>query len=246
MLRYWHKRYELWKIDWTIRDATESYPPFDVFDAKHDRMDWKLADDRVLGGFSRADWKQTDRYVRWMGKLDTTVGLQSKVHRSGFCAIYHDNFVDLQGNYEHLEIVCRAVPSTRAFTVNVSVESSIPEDLYQGELRFQNGNNSMKPHVDSIEDLCNALDDLEFESFVLPFRSLTVTSRGRTRHVRRVLDDRIVLERLGFILKDKVDGNFVMDIAQIRAVNLNETGIVGDKTPYLNDRESGPNQTQAE
>lgn len=228
------------KLDWTVKDNAEAYPPFSLFDAKLDKdtIDWKVTGDHVLGGFSTSELIHHGDYIRWMGNLDTTVGLKSHIHRSGYCAIYHDTSIDLQGNYQHIEVKCRAVPN-RNFTMNVTVESSIPEDLYQGQLQFINEDEAINSK--NLSELTDALDKMEFESFVLPFSSLEITSRGRSRYVRRILDDRIELERLGFILKDAKNGPFVMDLHSIRAVNLNETGIIGEEAPSEEPNENAVN-----
>jgi Complex I intermediate-associated protein 30 (CIA30) len=53
-------------------------------------------------------------YIRWYGTLNTTIGLESKVQRSGFCAIRSPMFpfdgASLQGLYSYLEIQCRYIP----------------------------------------------------------------------------------------------------------------------------------------
>jgi Complex I intermediate-associated protein 30 (CIA30) len=193
---------------------------------------WKAADDRAIGGFSSASvsYPYPLHYIRWSGTVDTTVGLTSRVHRSGYCAIHsdHDLFhIDLQGNYKALEITARAVPSHWTFTVNLTVHSSIPEDLYQGELRFDNdddtddanqnhdgskttitNNNASSSTTTTtttknttlLSDLHHELDRRPFRRFVLPFGSFRVTSRGRDRHVVRRLDDRVQLERFGLLV----------------------------------------------
>ena len=98
--------------------------------------------------------------------MNTQIGLESKVHRSGFCAIRSPIFpldgADLHGLYRYLEIQCRYVypttttpsstaadvsdihfrnntniPSERTFTLNLRVTSALEEDIYQGRMALQ-------------------------------------------------------------------------------------------------------------
>jgi Complex I intermediate-associated protein 30 (CIA30) len=305
--------------------ATQQQQQQDDQQDQHLESWWKAADDRAIGGFSSAIISYPrPHFIRWSGTVDTTVGLASRVHRSGYCAIHsdHDLFqIDLQGNYQAIEITARAVPRHRSFTVNLTVHSSIPEDLYQGELRFDdddddpddthhahkddtkhdgsgggdsksNGgggvtdskkttsnNNASSSSSTTTKDTASTttatssstsststtpksnpttttttsllsalhqeLDQKPFRRFVLPFSSFRITSRGRDRHVIRRLDDRIQLERFGFLVvgtnhknnnkpppppqqgdndpitsSSSSSGPFALDIARIRAVNL--------------------------
>jgi Complex I intermediate-associated protein 30 (CIA30) len=150
-------------------------------------------------------------FLRWSGNLDTTVGLQSAVQRSGFAALRSPQFpldgANLQGLFNALEIVCRS--DGRMYTVNLKVSTSIPDDLYQGHIQSSrtsfDGNNNLNG---------------DFESFVLPFVDFRLTSRGRQREVFRELDDKVCIESVGIALMDGQNGSFQFDLARIRAVNL--------------------------
>jgi Complex I intermediate-associated protein 30 (CIA30) len=74
-------------------------------------------------------------YIRWYGNLNTTIGFESKVQRSGFCAIRSPIFpfdgASLQGLYTCLEIQCRYIPvvmPTITTTSNPSNEVVIPDN----------------------------------------------------------------------------------------------------------------------
>jgi hypothetical protein len=72
-------------------------------------------------------------FVRWKGTIDTRVDETSDVQRSGFCAIRSPEFpfggADLGGRYNGMEfMVCS---DGRPYSVNLKVESFIPEDLFQ-------------------------------------------------------------------------------------------------------------------
>ena len=66
-------------------------------------------------------------YIRWYGHLNTTIGLESKVQRSGFCAIRSPKFpfngASLQGLYSFLEIQCRYIPVAKKPTITPQQES---------------------------------------------------------------------------------------------------------------------------
>lgn len=164
-------------------------------------------------------------FLRWSGNLDTTVGLQSTVQRSGFAALRSPQFpldgANLQGLFNALEIVCRS--DGRMYTVNLKVSTSIPDDLYQGHIQ------SSRAAFDSSGNLTG-----DFESFVLPFVDFRLTSRGRQREVSRELDDKVCIESVGIALMDGKDGSFQFDLARIRAVNLLD-GTVFENEPDKSD-----------
>lgn len=219
---------------------------------------WRISDDQVIGGFSTSNaalirttncWRRhidegiTDSkeqlsneelnstmtpYLRWYGNLDTTLGLESKAQRSGFCALRSPEFpfegANLQGLFECLEIQCReSTPicklnkgeevQERMYTVNVKVSSSVIDDIYQGHLALETGHG----HEDDPQPLL---------TFLLPFRNLQLTAGGRDREYSRRLDDSVKIESIGFVLMDGIDGNFSFDFARARAVNRSEDGSV--------------------
>jgi hypothetical protein len=216
---------------------------------EYDTDAWRISDDRVIGGFSKAqavllrtpdDVVRHDAegediidskdetilhtatadaeddfvpFLRWQGTLDTTVGLQSMAQRSGFAALRSPEFpfsgANLQGLYNALEVTCRT--DGRKYTFNLKVSTSIPNDIYQGQIQSRS-----KPSVSDDGSV------LPFERFVLPFSHLSLTSRGREREVFRELDDNVCIESVGLALMDGENGDFQFDLARIRAVNVHE------------------------
>lgn len=186
-------------------------------------------DDTINGDdeSSELDTKHFTPFLRWSGKVDTTVGLTSDAQRSGFCAIRSPEFpfggVDLQGLYNALEIICRT--DGRTYTVNLGVSTFFPGDMYQGYIRI-------RPTYTNSSFICPETGG-EYERLVLPFRSFVLTAFGRLRDVQRELDSSVEIEHIGFTLMDGRDGDFQFDLARIRAVNfdgrdvLNEARIEG-------------------
>jgi len=145
-------------------------------------------------------------FLRWSGTLDTTVGLESTVQRSGFAALRSPEFpfdgANLRGLYSALEIVCRT--DGRLYKVNLKVSTSIPEDIYQGSI-------NVSPNEGG-----------DFDSLILPFSDFILTSMGREREFHRELDNNICIESVGFALMDAKNGDFQFDLARIRCINFYE------------------------
>ena len=162
---------------------------------------------------SGSDNEKFTPFLRWEGKLDTTVGLQSSAQRSGFAALRSPEFpfdgANLQGLYNALEVSCRS--DGRVYTINLKVASAIPNDIYQG-------------HIQSAPEAQG-----RFDRFILPFSRLNLTAMGREREVNRILDTNIKVESIGVVLMDGQDGDFQFDLARIRAINVHEKhGIIED------------------
>jgi hypothetical protein len=162
-------------------------------------------------------------FLRWTGKIDTTVGLTSDAQRSGFCAIrtaeYPYGGANLQGLYNALEIVCRS--DGRTYTVNLKVSSFFPGDVYQGYINVQ------PTHTDKSK-ICTETGG-GFERLVLPFNRFVLTAFGRMRDIQRELDNDVEVEHVGITLMDGRDGDFQFDLARIRAVNFDGHGIRGEE-----------------
>lgn len=168
-------------------------------------------------------------FIRWQGTIDTTVNRDGgesdkNVQRSGFCAIrtpeYPLDGANLSGRYNALEISCRS--DGRPYSVNLKCESAIMDDMYQC---FINIPPTIKPGTEP---------DLEtggkFDQVVLLFQHFIVTSGGRMRARQRELDNLVQIRSIGFTLMDGVDGDFQFDLASIRAVNYDETGVIGEES----------------
>ncbi len=162
-------------------------------------------------------------FVRWKGSLDTRVNQElSKVQRSGFCNIRSPEFpfsgADLGGRYNGLEIMCRS--DGRPYSLNLKVESFIPDDLYQCFI-------NIPPTIEPGTKICPDTGG-RFDRVVLLFQHFIVTSGGRMRARQRDLDTSIKIQSIGITLMDGVDGDFEFDLARIRAVNYDDSGVIGE------------------
>jgi len=162
-------------------------------------------------------------FVRWHGHIDTTVPENSKVNRSGFCAIRSPDFafrgVDLDGRYNGLEVTCRS--DGRHYALRLQVETMIPGDIFQCSL-------SIPPTIQPDENFDESLHPGRFDSSVFLFRHFFVTAGGKMRARQRELDTTIRIQNVGLTLMDGMSGDFQFDLVRIRAVNFNETGIHGE------------------
>jgi hypothetical protein len=161
-------------------------------------------------------------FVRWKGTLDTRVDHEkSKVQRSGFCNIRSPEFpfsgADLGGRFNGLEIMCRS--DGRPYSMNLKVESLIPDDLYQCFI-------NIPPTIEPGTPIC-PMTGGKFDRVVLLFQHFIVTSGGRMRARQRDLDTSIRIQSIGITLMDGVDGEFEFDLARIRAINYDDSGVIG-------------------
>lgn len=162
-------------------------------------------------------------FVRWKGTLDTRVNQAvSNVQRSGFCNIrspeYPFSGADLGGRFNGLEIMCRS--DGRPYSMNLKVESLIPDDLYQCFI-------NIPPTIEPGTPICPETGG-KFDRVVLLFQHFVVTSGGRMRARQRDLDTSIKIQSIGITLMDGVDGDFEFDLARIRAINYDDTGVIGE------------------
>jgi len=117
-----------------------------------------------------------------------------------------------------LEIMCRS--DGRPYSLNLKVESYIPDDLFQC---FINIPATIEPGT----QICTKTGG-RFDRVVMLFQHFIVTSGGRMRATQRDLDNSVKIQSIGLTLMDGVDGDFEFDLARIRAVNYDESGVVGE------------------
>jgi hypothetical protein len=187
-------------------------------------------------------------HLRWYGEIDTAVGLESTVQRSGFAALRSPLFAmggaNLKGAYTALEVTCRS--DGRVYTINLQVSTSLPSDLFQGQIDVPASSDGkwdrlylpfsefgfLSPSDRSFSNRKQANSNLIQQEEKKDPRSRR--RRSVQRHSLEVggtednvarLDDKICIESIGFTLMDGQDGPFGFDLAQIRAVNFNEDSV---------------------
>ena len=202
----------------------------------HDISEWELNenDDSDESEFSEIEGDQEKAgdtldeqdpfvpFVRWKGSIDTTVNKEKKVQKSGFCTIFSPEFpmggVDLGGRYNGLEIMCRS--DGRPYSLNLKVESFIADDLFQCFI-------NIPPTIEPGTQIC-PITGGRFDRAVFLFKHFVVTAGGRLRARQRILDNSIKIQSIGITLMDGADGDFEFDLSRIRAVNYDETGVIGE------------------
>lgn len=170
---------------------------------------WRISDDEVIGGNSRADVKLVSNegtlpFMRWSGALDTKP-IGKHIDRSGFCSIRSPSFTYCGSPklpYNALELTCRTTDPKRQYFVNLTIDSLLEENIYQAVLKTNDNPTN------------------EFQTYVLLFRNFLQTYGGRIRENQMEIDGAVSIEHIGFTLADGVDGDFCFDLAKVRACNL--------------------------
>ena len=161
-------------------------------------------------------------FIRWKGNISTKVNKEAKVQRSGFCTILSPEFpmggVDLGGRYNGIEIMCRS--DGRPYSLNLKVESFIADDLFQCFIKIP-------PTIASKSETYQTTGG-EFDQVVFLFQHFVATAGGRLRARQRSLDNSIKIQSIGITLMDGNDGDFQFDLSRIRAINFDETGVIGE------------------
>lgn len=168
-------------------------------------------------------------FLRWNGTLDTSVGEDSRVARSGFCALRSPIFpfegIDLGNKYNALELTCRS--DGRVYTMNLKVSSYFPDDVYQALIDVP----ATHPNKNNVCDETGG----DFVTLVMPFRDFLLTRNGRVTEVQRALDGGIRIQHIGLTLMDGENSDFEFDVARIRAINYYHGEILGEtdeEAPY--------------
>ena len=96
-------------------------------------------------------------YIRWYGTLNTTIGLESKVQRSGFCAIRSPVFpfegASLQGLYSYLEIQCRYIPVLPKTTTTTKQSLPISDTANRHNIENNHSRVTRIPNTESQPEL---------------------------------------------------------------------------------------------
>jgi Complex I intermediate-associated protein 30 (CIA30) len=117
-------------------------------------------------------------FIRWYGNLNTTIGLESKVQRSGFCAIRSPIFpfegASLQGLYSFLEIQCRYIPVA---VNNTELTRHQSTKLPSNTFNEQNNNNNNENHLNQSTRIPNSDSQQQQQQPHGPARIFTLNLR---------------------------------------------------------------------
>lgn len=198
-------------IEFTHTPSQWDQIPTKEDDASDDEHDSDLQSDQAFTPF-----------IRWTGTLDTRVNKEKKVERSGFCTIFSPEFpmggVDLGGRYNGIEVMCRS--DGRPYSLNLKVESFIADDLFQCFI-------NIPPTIEPGSQDCQVTGG-KFDKVVFLFDHFVATAGGKLRARQRKLDNSVKIQSIGITLMDGTNGDFEFDLSRIRAVNFDETGVIGD------------------
>ncbi|KNC82208.1 hypothetical protein SARC_05506 [Sphaeroforma arctica JP610] len=171
-----------------------------------DLSKWVVTSDASMGGFSKAEKVLSAREsVLFRGTLSTAVPATMK--NSGYCALRSKPLADkselfkIRGNhdlsdFDSLEIRLRG--DGRAYAVNIQTDGIQEQDLYQTFLYTKGGP--------------------DWETVRLPLRDFALTFRGFMQNHQVVLNASNV-RTIGFLLADRLDGPFNLEIDYINATS---------------------------
>ena len=216
---------------------------------------WRYSDDAVIGGYSRGivnliqskeDLERFERgekplhdkkdpdffpFIRWKGSLDTNVGEDAppRAVRSGFCNIRSPEFLfygaELSRRYNALELTLRT--DGRLYWFNIHPDSSLfHSDLFQAPINVPSAF-SDSTTTDSNEET--------FQRMILVMKEFRHTKNGRIKENEFKLAGGINISSIGITLMDGLDGDFLFDLASIRAINFYDGVIYGEEdedAPY--------------
>lgn len=144
---------------------------------------WRVSDDSVIGGASTSNFgfrndcndhdenntqkqqqQKSPPFLRWTGTISTEINQNSQlarnITRSGFAAILSPEYplsAPLGAQFRALEICCRT--DGRTYAVNLHVETMFPEDMYQGFISGQTGQQTMpEVLIDTMNDADSEFD----------------------------------------------------------------------------------------
>ena len=218
---------------------------------------WRISDDEVIGGFSRATFK----LIRTKNDLERY--LLRKEEPVVVAPVVDNNKVDNNKDQTNKDgfvpfIRWKGTLDTRIGEI-ASVERSgfcaikSPTYPFGGaalrkfnalELKVRSDGRQylINLHVDSMfpGDLYQAVlaipptidgsdgSKTAFSKVIFPFKQFQHTSQGRVRVMQRILDAGASVETVGITLMDGQDGDFELDLASIRGVNYYNEEILGE------------------
>jgi len=173
-------------------------------------------------------------FLRWEGKLDTRIGENSTVDRSGFVAIKSPSFngaATFSGlPYNAIEVTCRTTVK-RDFMFNIEISTLMPGvELYQNLL-------SIPPYTETMRTENANMRRITQDGFLRIISPLSEFEffTGSNRDLKQNLMSGVELDGVGLTLMDGLDGDFSLDLAQIRLINYFEGEILGEEdadAPY--------------
>eukprot|EP00211_Chloroparvula_japonica_P015145 CAMPEP_0119126356 /NCGR_PEP_ID=MMETSP1310-20130426/5316_1 /TAXON_ID=464262 /ORGANISM="Genus nov. species nov., Strain RCC2339" /LENGTH=229 /DNA_ID=CAMNT_0007116513 /DNA_START=69 /DNA_END=758 /DNA_ORIENTATION=- len=161
---------------------------------------WKLFSDSSMGGNSTVHWEYDEEKdcAVFHGNLDLTVPEKSKTNRMGFGATVSPNFLPLR-RFEYLnafELEVRGDGRNYIFNVTPNM---LGDDLmlYQAVICPKAG---------------------QWSTIVIPFSGFLLSFRGRAYEGQRPLDSATAVQKVGFLMAERKDGPYRLEVKSIRAV----------------------------
>eukprot|EP00039_Didymoeca_costata_P023583 m.7595 g.7595 ORF g.7595 m.7595 type:complete len:224 (+) comp3740_c0_seq1:165-836(+) len=168
---------------------------------------WRTSSDKAIGGTSTVNLEYKNGCTRLFGNLSTEIPKDSRVTRSGYInlrtvgltpSIFGDTYYDLS-SYNGLELLLKG--DGRTYIMNLQTSSMQQEDLHQSFIYTRGG-----PELQKIR---------------IPFSDFLLTNMGYVQNEQPLMNTSEI-KTLGFLLADRLDGPYNLNLYSITAVHLSK------------------------